>query len=124
MTKPLELEHVDTCLPDFWSGHRKAHVMIPVHKDIHLSEVKRLIKSELAQGAVMGGEDLAFLLSAEFVGADRDADAKLATKRAHAAVNRMQPAIKGKRRLFESLDAQLDDDCDCVYAYFVFVDKD
>lgn len=123
MTKPLELVHVDTCLPCYWSGHHLAYISVPVYKGIRLNELKILLKSELSQGFVTGSDDLAFLLSADFVGVDRDNDARLATRRAHAAVNRIQPMVKGKRKLFDSLEEE-SDDSEHVYAYFVFVEKE
>lgn len=122
--KALECVHVDTCLPDFWSGHHLAHVQIPVYKGMTLKAIKADICSELAQGAVMGSDDLAFLLSADFVGDDRDADAVKATKSAYAAVSRMKPVNKGQRRFFTDLEPQTDDDCSTIYAYFVFVEKE
>lgn len=116
--KTLECVHVDTCLPDFWSGHHLAHVQIPVYKGIHISEVKRQLHSELSQGAVMGSNPL--------TQDDSGDDGDKWYKKAHAAVNRIQPSIKGKRRMFDDLDEIPDDDdnCDTVYAYFVFVDKE
>lgn len=122
--KVLECVHADTCLPDFWSGHHLAHVQIPVYKGMTFKAIKADIYSELAQGAVMGSDDLAFLLSADFVGDDRDADAIKATKAAYAAVNRMKPVNKGQRRFFMDLEPQKGDDCPTVYAYFIFVEKE
>lgn len=119
----LTCEHVDTCLPDYWSGHHLPHVQIPVHKGMTLKAIKRDILSELAQGAVMGNNDTAFLLSADYVGPEREADAIKATKAAYAAVNRIKPETKGQRRFFTDLEEGSDDDCATVYAYFVFTEE-
>lgn len=115
--KALDCVHADTCLPDYWSGHHLAHVQIPVYKGIHLSEVKRLIRRELWDGAVMGNNPLT-----------RDDSGEAGDKwysKANAAVNRIQHAQKGKRRMFESLEPAHDNDGEAtVYAYFVFVEKE
>lgn len=119
----LEVAHADTCLPDFWSGHHLPHVQIPVYRGMSLKSIKADIISELSQGAVMGNTDTAWLLSADYVGPEREADAIKATKAAYAAIARMRPAIPRKRRMFENLEEQSDDDA-TVYAYFVFVEKE
>lgn len=115
---PLECAHADTCLPDYWGGHHAAHIQVPVYKGMHLSELKSALHSELNQGAVMGSDERTFDNS----GAIGDAW----YKRAHAAINRIKPAVKGKRRLFEDLEesSAADDGCATVYAYFVFIDKE
>lgn len=115
--KALEVAHVDTCISCYWSGHHLAHVQIPVYKGMHISEVKRQLHSELAEGAVMGNNPL--------TRDDSGDDGDKWYKKAHAAVNRIQPGIKGKRRMFENLDEMPDDyDGESVYAYFVFVEKE
>lgn len=117
----LEIFHVDTCLPDYWPGHHRAHVQIPVFPGMSGKDIRNAIKSELAEGAVMGSDDIAFLLSADYVGADRESDADRATKAAYAAVNRMRPARKGQRRFFTDIEESEDGD-HTVYAFFVFVE--
>ncbi|QNR53946.1 hypothetical protein phiK7A1_158 [Pseudomonas phage phiK7A1] len=115
VVKPLECSHADTCLPDYWSGHHLAHIQVPVHKGMHLKELKEALHSELSQGAVMGSDDRT-----------RDDSGPVGDvwyKKAHAAVNRIKPMVKGKRRLFESLQEHSDDDY-TVYAYFVFTEKE
>lgn len=112
----LECALADTCLPDYWSGHHKAHISVPVYKGMHLAELKRALHSELNQGAVAGND--------ERTRDDSGDISDLWYKRAHAAINRLTPAVKGKRRLFEDLEEQSDNDCESVYAYFVFVDKE
>lgn len=121
---PLECQHVDTCLPDYWSGHHLPHVQIPVYKGMTLKAIKADICSELAQGAVMGSTGTAWLLSADYVGPECEAAAIKVTKAAYAAVNRMKPARKGQRRFFTDLEECEGDDCGTVYAYFVFTEKE
>jgi hypothetical protein len=113
------ISHCDTCLPDYWGGHHLAHVQIPVYNGMKISELRRYIKNELSQGAVAGKSDLAFLLSADYVGPDRADDAEKAFKKALAAVNRIKQAKRGRRNLFPDLDKEIED-CDSqVYAFFI-----
>lgn len=117
-TKKFELCHADTCLPDYWAGHHRPHVSISVSKGMKLDAIKSAIKSELAQGCVMGSDHNAFLLSADFVGAENDAEADEATRAAYEAVELMQPANKRRKNFFNDLrKTDLD-----VQAYFVFVE--
>lgn len=115
----LELCHADTCLPEFWSGHHRAHVQIAVWPGMTMKDIREAIKSELSQGAVAGSDDLAFLLSTDYVGPDREKDADRATRAAYAAVNRMRPARKCQRRFFTDIDVPTD-----VCAFFVFMPID
>lgn len=122
MTNRLKLEccHVDTCLPCYWSGHHLPHVQIPAIRGMTLGAIKEAIMGEIRQGAVAGNNDIAFLLSSDFVGQGRERDADKATKAAYAAIRRMKPATKGQRKFFLELEEQADDDSESVYAYFVF----
>ena len=117
----LECSHVDTCLPDYWSGHRLPHVQIPVYPGMTLKEIKQAIRDELRQGAVMGNTENARLLSADLVRPDEENRADLVTRAAYAAVNRIKPARKGQRRFFTDVEPG-DEWSDTVYAYFVFVE--
>ena len=67
MAAKLECAHVDTCLPDYWSGHHLPHVQIAVWRGMTMRQVKQAIRDELRQGAVMGSTDYARLLSADMV---------------------------------------------------------
>lgn len=123
----FECCHADTCLPDYWSGHHLPHVQIPVYRGMTLGQVKREIRSELSQGAVMGSTGNVRLLSADMVGEDEVKQADRVTRAAYAAVNRMRLADKRKRKLFMDLEESTDDDDDCserVYAFFVFVEME
>lgn len=107
----LECVHVDTCLPDYWGGHRLPHVQIPVHNGMSLREVKEALHSELHEGAVLGSDA---------PNIDLDEDVEKWYYRAHAAVNRIKPAVKGQRRFFTDIEESDNDDM-AVYAFFVFV---
>lgn len=123
LPRRLECAHADTCLAGYWSGHHRAHVAIPVYKGMHLADVKRAILSELRQGAVMGSDRLAWLLSSDWVGPEDAGAAEIAFARAVAAVNRMRPAVPRARRLFDDLEATpADYDGPDVMAFFVFVE--
>lgn len=79
-----------------------------------MTDIKRALHSELSQGAV-GGSDSRTRDDSGDVG-----DAWY--KRAHAAVNKMTPSVKGKRKFFEDLAEPGEDDNFSIYAYFVFED--
>lgn len=115
----LECVHVDTCLPDYWSGHHLPHVQIPVWRGMTMRDIKRSIRSELSQG-VIAGADASFLADWRDDYDDQRADKWY--KRAYAAVNRLKPAKPGTRRFFLDLEETSDDCADCVYAFFVFVE--
>lgn len=108
----LECAHASTCLPDYWGGHHLAHVSIPVYGPMSLAEIKQAIRAELNAGAI-GGND-------ERTRDDSGAVGDTWFYRAHAAVSRMRPAVKGTRRFFRDIEHPAEDDDYCVYAYFVF----
>lgn len=114
--------HVDTCLPDYWSGHHLPHVQIPVYKGMSLKAIKQVLKDELRWGYVMGNSEEARLLSADFIKPEEVAKANMLTRKAYAAVNRLAPGKKGQRRFFLDLEENDGECCDSVYAYFVFVE--
>lgn len=112
--KRLTCAHADTCLSSYWGGHHLPHIQVAVHKGMHLSQLRRELHNELDQGAVAGNDPL--------TRDDSGPEGDLWFKRAHAAVNRIRPAIDGKRRLFEDLEEvdPEDEGCEQVYAFFVF----
>lgn len=113
--------HVDTCLPDYRSGHHLPHVAIPVWHGMKLSEIKQALRDEIRWGYIMGNNEDARLLSADFISSPEDE--KLADKlikAVYAAISRLKPAKKGQRRFFKELDKSVDDSDESVYAYFVF----
>lgn len=118
----LECCHVDTCLPDYWSGHHLPHVAIPVYRGMTLKEIKDAIKHELRHGYVMGATETADLLRADWVPPEKEKAADRATKAAYAAVNRIKPAKPRQRKFFLDLPEETESDEDStVYAFFVFV---
>ena len=90
-TPPLECCHADTCLPDYWSGHHLPHIQIAVWPGMSMSDIKREIRRQLWEGAVMGSTDEARLLSADMVTPAEERRADMLTQRAYAAVARMKP---------------------------------
>lgn len=112
LVPPLECCHADTCLPDYWSGHHLAHISIPVHNKMSLSDIKQALHSELNCGAIAGSDMRT-----------RDNSGEIGDVwyyRAHAAIN----AIKASsRRPFKGLEDQEEDSDYSVYAYFVFKDR-
>lgn len=117
----IEISHVDTCLPDYWSGHYLPHVQIHVWPGMTLKEIKCAIRSEISQGVIAGNDDNARLLSANMVRLEEEKRADKLTRAAYAAINRMKPAKKGQRRFFTDIEVPTDDYHDSVYAFFVFI---
>lgn len=118
----LDLCLTDVCLSSYFSGDSRAHIQIPVYNGMTMKAIKQALRGELKQGYVNGSNDIAWLLHSDYVGPDREKDADRAIKAAYAAINRMKPAKKGQRIFFKDLEKNLDEDCDSVYAYFVFVE--
>ena len=52
----IEIDHADTCLPDYWSGSHKAHVSVPVTRGMSAKELRQAIKSEINQSAIAGND--------------------------------------------------------------------
>ena len=117
----MKCAHADTCLPDYWSGHHLAHVQIPVtRRKISLAEIRRAIRSELAQGAVMGSCDAARLLSDDYVSDKKRADA--ITRAAYAAVNRDVVGTRKGQRFADTGVTEFGEFDESVYMYFVFME--
>lgn len=118
----LNCQHAGTCLADYWSGHHLPHVQIPVYRGMTPKAVRDALRDELQQGAVMGSDDDARLLSADCVRPGEEKRADALTRAAYAAINRdVKPRVKGTRRLFLGLEPADSDDGE-VYAFFVFAD--
>lgn len=115
----LEIYHADTCLSDYWPGHHRAHVQIPVIPGMSGKDIRDAIKSEIAQCAVAGSDWISRMLS-DCASPTEQAEAEKVYRAAIAAVNRMRPAKKGQRRFFTDIDAS--DDAETVYAFFVIVE--
>lgn len=118
----LELVHADTCLPDYWGGHHKAHISINVWPGMTLRDIKESLRNELRWGAIAGNNTCARMLASDFVLPEHEKLADQYVRAAHAAINRIKPAKKGQRKFFTDLENQ-NEDCDySIYAYFVFVE--
>lgn len=119
-TLKLTCAHVDTCLPDYWSGHHLAHISVPVYNGTTPKALRDALHGELNQGAVCGSDDRTCDDSGDI------GDAWY--KAAHAAINRdIKHKVKGKRNLFPDLEKPPKNgnrDFDDVYAYFVFIDQE
>lgn len=116
----LDISLAATCPIDQFLGETEAHVQVPVHSGMTAAELKEALRHELHHGNVMGNTDLAFLLSSDFVGAERERDADQATRKAHAAVNRLRLTTRGRRFPFSGLE-DMDEDADTeMLAVFVF----
>jgi len=124
MRPVLEWCHAETCLPDYWSGHHLPHVQIPVNHMTTMQDVKEAIRSEIAQGYIMGNCDAARLLSDDMVRPEEEALANAFTRAAYAAINKMRPSKKGTRRVFRDLEPDTGEEWDSVYAYFVLRDQE
>lgn len=119
ITMKMNCCHADTCLPDYWRGHHLPHVMTPVtRRKMSFAEIRRLIREELRQGAVMGNGEDAELLRADYV--SNEWRANMLTRAAHAAVNRDVKGAKPGARYVDTGVSEFGDDCETVYLYFVF----
>lgn len=117
----FEIVYVNTCLPDYWSGHHKAHVCIPVWNGMTFNELKSSLHSEIAQCAVCGSDTIAEMLSLS--GDFSDEATSTAYQAAHDAVDAITLSESANpNHLFSNLD--LDDDGETVYAYFLIVDTE
>ena len=55
----INIYHIDTCLPDFFGGHHKAHLQVPLDCNTSIEDLRRNLLSELHQGAVGGSDTVA-----------------------------------------------------------------
>lgn len=59
----INIYHIDTCLPDYFGGHHKAHLQVPVDRDTSIEDLRLSLLNELYQGAVAGSDPLTEALS-------------------------------------------------------------
>lgn len=113
----VSIVHADTCLPDYWSGHHRPHLQVPAYR-MTFAELRRALRSEIAQGAVAGSDDDTLLLSRDLL-TDKQR-AEMLTRKVYAAINRdIRPARKGDRLCFHDVETG---DCeDSIYAFFVII---
>lgn len=119
----VTIAHSDTCLPGYWSGYHLPHVQVPAYRQSFAS-VRRAIHDEIRQGAVMGSDDDARLLSSDLVRPDEEKRADALTRKVYAAINRdIRPQRKGARIVFRDIPPP--GDCeDMAYAFFVILVED
>lgn len=111
----LEICHTDTCLPDYFSGDARPWLCVPVTNRTSCTSLRADLHSELNQGAIGGNDPI--------TRDDSGPEGDKWFKAAHAAINRcVVPRVKGNRRPFADLEDCTDDDCESVYAYFVFIE--
>lgn len=112
----VSIVHADTCLPDYWRGHHRPQVQIPCTRQrMSFAEIRDLIHSEIAQGAIAGSDDDTALLSWDSVADEKRAD--MLHKKLRAAINRdIRGAKKGQRFV--------DGGEEGVYMFFVIVVED
>ena len=112
---PMELVHIDTCLPDYWNGHPNPYIQVPVYKGMSIKEFKEACLYEINDGCIAGSDIEDYCQDYELT--------ESAYARFKAAVNKLRPAVKGTRTLFKDLEPETDDCCDSVYAFLVFVEE-
>lgn len=116
----LECIHIDTCLPDYWSGHHLTHIQIPVYKGMSLKEIKESLKDEIRiYGGGLGGNTRLNYLLGDYVDPEDEKESYKAIKAVYAAINRIKPTKKGQRKFFRDLDDQCEYDDNTVYAFFI-----
>lgn len=119
----LTIKHVNTCLPDYWSGHHQAYVQIPVWNGMTIRQVRLALRDEIRQGAVSGNDEIAHLLSWDLVPEGKEKEADQLTKAVYAAINRVKQNGRGRKNLFPDLEKETDDYCGSVYAYFLIEEE-
>lgn len=109
----ITIYHVDTCLPDYWGGHHKCHVSVPVYKNMKAEDLRIAIRSEISQGAFAGSDN-------RFHEWHESYDENLYA----ACIKACEEMEFRKEILFTELDEQ-DEDADfSVYAYFILEVED
>lgn len=113
----FELAHADTCLPDYWCGHHKPHLSIPVYAGMTLEDIKDALHLELNQGAIAGTipDDLTHN------GYDLTEEGYSLFKEAIDNITANNPEQK---TFFNDLEPEEEDADFSVYAYFVFIDNE
>lgn len=97
------------------------HVQIPVtRRKMSLAEIRQAIRSELAQGAVMGNSEEARLLSSDLVRPEEEKLADKLTKAAYAAINRNVRGQRKGQRYADTGVADFGEDAETVWMFFVF----
>lgn len=123
----LEIVYVRTCLADYWSGHHKAHVCVPVWNGMTFNELKSSLHSEISEGAICGSDTVSDLLRVS--GDFSEEEIEIADQAAHNAVDNIVLSESADQyHLFGDIDeadeTQENDYHDTVYAYFLIVETE
>ena len=59
----INIYHIDTCTPDYFGGHHKAHLQVPVYCNTSIEDLRRELLNELHQGMIAGSDLVAVALS-------------------------------------------------------------
>jgi hypothetical protein len=117
----INIIFADVCLPDYWQGSQTAHIGINANKNMTLREIKDAINECLRWGEILGGDNIARLLSADYLYHEQDQkQSEVLFKRTTNAVKRLKlKSITGnkQRRAFDFLN----DDSESV-AWFYLVE--
>ena len=111
----LTCAHADTCLPDYWGGHRLPHVAVPVSRDTTFADLRSMIIDELRAGAVAG---------ADATPEDTYENDEWYAAACEAVCRDVRPNDPSVEYPFHDLDVSDDEDAESVYAYFVFIRED
>lgn len=112
----IECLHADTCLPDYWGGHHLPHVCIPVWAGMSLAEIKEQLKNEVWQGAIAGNIPVK-LTEDDYSLNEKGYNAYI------AAIDCIEGCNGKTEGFFSDLEEPEDEeDCDLVFAYFVFME--
>ena len=116
--KNIILTHVDTCLPDYWSGHHLPHVSIPVWRGMTLQDIKDSLYIEVSMDAITGT-----------IQDDLTSDGYTLSEKGYAlykaSIDALSPSDnKTDDSFFDDLEMDDDDDISGVYAYFLFIDQE
>ena len=108
MNKQITVSFYDACLPDYFSGHRRPVLQVPVDGSTTRKELQAGLLSELAEGVIDYQIDENQL--------DYDA-----IRQAIKDCIYFKPECTDDDILFPDLDKweDSDDNCDSVYAFFI-----
>ena len=109
----LKCSHVSTCLPDYWGGHAKAHISVPVYSGMKADELRKVLKKEVDPCGIAGAD-------ARFYDNEPEHDAGC-WDAAEKAIDELHIP---DGPLFLGLASQCEDDDCSVYAYFIFEDDE
>lgn len=110
----------DTCLPDYYSGDHRPHVMIPVHSLMTTGEFRKAIMDELRWGYVSGNDEDSSLMRADFIMDEcKQSRADEIFKKIYPAINRDIKSKKGVKYPFRRTIEKDNNDCVCVVVFII-----